>query len=186
MINRGNTKEFIGFEHIQDTYKIKFNLDPCATKINHKCKDYFTIDDDGLKQSWKGKKVFMNPPFSDTAGWLEKAYQESRHFNTTVIALIPGRTCTNYLHKWLFPHAHVDFFNCRVGFINSETNKEDREAPMDLIIAVFKRFSIKYRGRLNVFDAKSAKEKHKAEQKRTREFNKRMERIPAMMSGGKK
>ena len=31
-----------------------FTLDPCANESNHKCARYFTVVDDGLKQSWGG------------------------------------------------------------------------------------------------------------------------------------
>ena len=31
-----------------------FNLDVCATDINHKCERYFTQAEDGLKNSWGG------------------------------------------------------------------------------------------------------------------------------------
>ena len=40
----------------------QFDLDPCATHQNKKCKKYFTIDDDGLSQKWFGN-VFVNPPY---------------------------------------------------------------------------------------------------------------------------
>lgn len=33
-----------------------FTLDPCADETNHKCAHYFTAADDGLKQSWGGKR----------------------------------------------------------------------------------------------------------------------------------
>jgi len=39
-----------------------FTLDPCATEANAKCDKYFTPEDDGLSQSWKGHTVFVNPP----------------------------------------------------------------------------------------------------------------------------
>ncbi len=35
-----------------------FNLDPCATDENHKCDNYFTKEDNGLKQSWGGIEFF--------------------------------------------------------------------------------------------------------------------------------
>ena len=41
----------------------QFNLDPCSDGNNAKCKNFFTKDDDGLKQDWSGKRVFMNPPY---------------------------------------------------------------------------------------------------------------------------
>lgn len=31
-----------------------FNLDPCATKDNHKCERYFTKEQNGLLQKWGG------------------------------------------------------------------------------------------------------------------------------------
>jgi site-specific DNA-methyltransferase (adenine-specific) len=31
-----------------------FTLDPCCTHENAKCKRHFTIEEDGLKQSWGG------------------------------------------------------------------------------------------------------------------------------------
>lgn len=32
-----------------------FNLDPCATDLNHKCERYFTRKTDGLSQKWGGE-----------------------------------------------------------------------------------------------------------------------------------
>mgnify|MGYP000290830223 CR=1 FL=1 len=50
-----------------------FNLDPCATPENAKCKRYFTVEQDGLKQDWGGMKVFCNPPYGRTVGeWGQK------------------------------------------------------------------------------------------------------------------
>lgn len=31
-----------------------FDLDPCATDENHKCKRYFTKEQDGILQNWGG------------------------------------------------------------------------------------------------------------------------------------
>ena len=31
-----------------------FTLDPCATPQNAKCKKFYTLEDDGLKQNWGG------------------------------------------------------------------------------------------------------------------------------------
>lgn len=35
-----------------------FNLDPCASKSNHKCDRYFTEEDDGLTQNWGSVEYF--------------------------------------------------------------------------------------------------------------------------------
>ncbi len=32
--------------------EFSFNLDPCASDINHKCDKYFTAENDGLSHTW--------------------------------------------------------------------------------------------------------------------------------------
>ena len=34
--------------------EFRFNLDPCADDLNHKCEKYFTREQDGLSQNWGG------------------------------------------------------------------------------------------------------------------------------------
>lgn len=38
--------------------EFNFTLDPCADNNNHKCAKYYTIEQDGLAQSWAGETVF--------------------------------------------------------------------------------------------------------------------------------
>lgn len=40
--------------------RFHFTLDPCATKENHKCDMYYTIEDDGLKQNWGAESVLQS------------------------------------------------------------------------------------------------------------------------------
>ena len=42
--------------------EFQFNLDPCADNQNHKCKKYFTKEDDGLTQSWGGVQGVLQSP----------------------------------------------------------------------------------------------------------------------------
>ena len=85
--------------------EFKFTLDPCSTKENAKCKKYFTKEQDGLKQDWKGERVFVNPPFSqvndkkDRKGWVWKCYEEGIKENTLVVLILPPRTDTKYWHN---------------------------------------------------------------------------------------
>lgn len=39
--------------------EFNFNLDPCASKNNAKCKKFFTEEKDGLKQDWGGAYCFL-------------------------------------------------------------------------------------------------------------------------------
>lgn len=55
-----------------------FTLDPCATPQNAKCARYFTKEVDGLAQSWRGERVYCNPPYGrDIGKWVEKAHNET-------------------------------------------------------------------------------------------------------------
>lgn len=112
----------------------EFTLDPCATHENHKCDKYFTIEDDGLNQSWEGHTVFMNPPYGrGIKHWIKKAYEESLKDNTTVVCLIPARTDTTYWHNYIFPHANeILFVRGRIKFGDGTSS-----APFPSAIVVF-------------------------------------------------
>ena len=56
-----------------------FDLDPCADETNHKTPEYFTREQDGLRQDWSGRRVFCNPPYGRAiAAWVEKSFREGR------------------------------------------------------------------------------------------------------------
>lgn len=40
------------FDELNEEFE--FDLDPCATSENHKCKRFYTIENDGLSQKWGG------------------------------------------------------------------------------------------------------------------------------------
>lgn len=75
-----------------------FDLDVCATNENAKVDRFYTDQDDGLRQPWRGT-CWMNPPFGSQGQWVRKAYQESRR-GCTVVCLLPARTNTNWWHDY--------------------------------------------------------------------------------------
>lgn len=117
--------------------EFNFNLDPCATELNHKTEKYFTIQEDGLKQSWGGYNVFCNPPYSKIAKWVEKAYTESLKENTLVCLLIPSRTDTKYFHDYIYHRSEIRFIRGRIRFGESTEN-----APFPSMVVIFR--SAKY------------------------------------------
>jgi len=113
-----------------------FTLDPCATEENHKCDKFYTIETDGLKQSWSNETVFVNPPYSDIKNWVKKANDECIYNSAHVVLLIPSRTDTSYWHDFIMPSAkHIYFLRGRLKFGDS-TNS----APFPSCIVDFEHF----------------------------------------------
>ncbi len=51
-----------------------FTLDACATAKNTKLPRFFTEGKNGLEQSWRGERVWMNPPYGkEIYAWTRKA-----------------------------------------------------------------------------------------------------------------
>ena len=96
-----------------------FNLDPCATKQNAKCKKFYTKKDDGLVQDWKGKRVFCNPPYGKytTPLWIKKCATSGA---AVCVALIPSRTDTRWFHEYIYGKAEIRFVKGRLHFSNSK------------------------------------------------------------------
>lgn len=83
--------------------EFNFTLDPCCTKQNHKCDKYFTLEDDGLSQDWSGETVFCNPPYSQIAQWVKKAWKEGRKEGRNHCGVAYSST---YRHK-VFSQLHL-------------------------------------------------------------------------------
>lgn len=78
-----------------------FTLDACALPQNAKCERYYTPEQDGLSQPWRGT-VWCNPPYGRQIGrWVEKA-AESTAAGATVVMLLPARTDTRWFHRWIY------------------------------------------------------------------------------------
>jgi len=112
-----------------------FDLDPCATAENATCERYFTVEDDGLAQTWTGR-VFMNPPYGRHGGgikaWMRKAYESAQTTAELVVCLIPARTGSAWFQDYAM-RGEVRFLRGRLRFSGSETG-----APFDSAVAVFR------------------------------------------------
>lgn len=106
-----------------------FTLDPCSTDQNHKCENYFTKEEDGLKQDWGGHIVFCNPPYGrEISKWVEKASKEE----CKTVMLIPARTDTKWFHNYIYKKAEVIFLKGRLKFSGSKNS-----APFPSMIVIF-------------------------------------------------
>lgn len=111
-----------------------FNLDPCADEENHKCAEYFTKQQDGLKQNWGGRRVFCNPLYGQAIGeWVAKCYQEGTKENTLVVLLIPARTDTKYFHDYILHRSEIRFVRGRLKFGDGKNS-----APFPSMLVIFR------------------------------------------------
>jgi len=136
MINKGMTCSASSeWETPQDLFdeldkEFGFGLDPCASKINAKCKTYYTKEKSGLGLPWFGT-VFMNPPYGREIGkWVKKAWEESQR-GCTVVCLLPARTDTRWFHDYCMK-GEVRFIKGRIKFIGAKWN-----APFPSMIVIF-------------------------------------------------
>lgn len=111
--------------------KYGFTLDVCADSVNAKCNSYFTKEQDGLLQEWKGV-CWMNPPYGRTIGlWIKKAYESSLK-GATVVCLIPSRTDTKWWHDYVIK-GNIGFIKGRLKFGGHKNS-----APFPSAIVVFR------------------------------------------------
>lgn len=107
-----------------------FDVDVCATANNAKCERYYTKEQDGLSQQWKGV-CWMNPPYGrEIRKWMRKAY-ESSLYGATVVCLVPARTDTAWWHDYAMK-GEVEFVRGRLKFGGSKAN-----APFPSAIVTF-------------------------------------------------
>ncbi len=53
-----------------------FTVDVAAAAHNAKCERYYTAEQNGLRQNWSGERVWCNPPYSNIAPWVRKAWDQ--------------------------------------------------------------------------------------------------------------
>lgn len=122
------------YQQLDDEFQ--FTLDPCCEEHTAKCNRYYTEEEDGLFQSWKGEIVFVNPPYSrgNIDKWVRKCYLESEY--ATVVGLLPVSSSSDWWHKYLIGKAELRFVNKRIRFIGAPFT-----APFSSIIVIWGRES---------------------------------------------
>lgn len=125
------------FELLDDEFY--FDCDAAATKRNTKCKEWMTH---ALSHNWyhfnevewhtsKMEVFFLNPPYSQIAVFMKKAYEESLN-GAIVVCLIPCRTDTRYWHNYVMQAQEIRFIKGRLQFSNMQNS-----APFPSCIVIF-------------------------------------------------
>lgn len=112
-----------------------FTLDACALPENAKCDQYFTPEQDGLKQKWTGM-VYCNPPYGRKIGkWVEKAYLSIENGGANIIVmLLPARTDTKWFHNYIYGKAEIRFIKGRLKFGGCKNS-----APFPSMVVIFRK-----------------------------------------------
>lgn len=103
--------------HIFEAMRLDFDLDPCAPVGGVPwipAKNHYSINEDGLLQSWFGR-VWLNPPYGrETSKWLEKM---NNHRNG--VALVFARTDCSWFHKYCANADAINFIKGRLSFVDA-------------------------------------------------------------------
>lgn len=118
------------FDPLNERYR--FTVDVAASAANTKCERYYSIDDNGLSQSWAGERVWCNPPYSSIEPWLIRAWQAWDMPSTwwtgqpeCIVMLLPAnRTEQGWWQRQVEPALrrrdsdfHVEFLPGRLRFL---------------------------------------------------------------------
>lgn len=121
-----------------------FDLDVCATPENAKAPRYFTKEQDGLVQDWKGT-CWMNPPYGkDIEAWVQKA-SVSAMDGATVVCLLPARTDTKWWHSWIWDEVRDEpYRNVSIHFIRGRLKfgGAKNSAPFPSVVVVFRPWEV--------------------------------------------
>lgn len=128
--------------------RFRFTVDAAALPHNAKLPRFWTPEDDGLAQSWTGERVYCNPPHSNVAPWLAKAWQDEPDL---AVLLIPAnRTEQSWWHKYVEPYrdrpssgvvdVRVEFLAGRLRFIAHDDTeiRPNARPPYGCCLVIFR------------------------------------------------
>jgi phage N-6-adenine-methyltransferase len=121
-------------ELIQSRFRL--TIDAAASAENAKLPRYWTAADDALTQDWSGERIYCNPPYSDIATWIRKAWQEVNA--EIIVMLLPAnRTEQQWWHELVEPRRdrpgsplRAEFVRGRLRFMRpGETKPRPNSRP---------------------------------------------------------
>lgn len=119
------------FETVNDEFHLLWDV--CASHRNAKLPLYWTVEQDGLKADWRGKRIWMNPPYGRVIGkWIAKAATGGAEL---CVCLLPARTDTRWFHNHINgnPNAEVRFLKGRLKFGGAKN-----AAPFPSMLVIFR------------------------------------------------
>ncbi len=125
---------------VKEVFGGKIDLDPCSSKysIVDAEVEYLLPDNDGLKESWNYRTIYVNPPYgadrkrgTTISHWLGRCAEAHETYGSEVIALAPVATNTGHWKKSVFGRATAICFlyDTRLKFLENGKNG-GKGAPM--------------------------------------------------------
>lgn len=146
-------KNYVGV--VKRFFDGQIDLDPCSNEysIVHAQTEYMLPKNDGLKESWNYKTIYVNPPYgadrergTTIKHWLYRCAEANRKFGSEVLALIPVASNTSRWKEYVWGRATAVCFlyDTRLRFLINGKD-EGKGAPMSCAIVYwgsnYERFS---------------------------------------------
>ena len=131
--------------------RYRFTVDGAADAANHLLPRWYGpggLREDALHGSWRGERVWCNPPYSRCREFLDKAVEEAIRHDVTSVLLIPARTDTRYFQEcvWdektqaVYPWVRsLNFLRGRVKFVSADRIRQgsSNSAPFPSVVIEF-------------------------------------------------
>jgi hypothetical protein len=101
-------------EAVREFFGGVIDLDPCSNEwsIVRARVEYRLPKNDGLKDSWSFKRIYVNPPYrldrkcgTGIKNWLYRCAYAHKNFGSEILALVPVATNTGHWKKYVFGKA---------------------------------------------------------------------------------
>lgn len=127
-----------------------FTVDVASCAEAAKVPRYYDIQSDGLKQSWAGERVWLQPPYSHIAPWIVKTHREIRLYCPLVVALLPANKTEqpwwqDYVEPFrdgsLYPHFSIEtrFLRKRIAFGKPGNPKGTGSGTFASVLVIWRR-----------------------------------------------
>ena len=111
---KGESSEWRTPASLLDQIGLRYGLDSCAPMSGYyavQAQTVFTVVDNGLAQSWRGRGLaLVNPPWSEARGavvaWLRKFYEEA----DGGVFICVARTSCDWWHQLVLPYSKLILF----------------------------------------------------------------------------
>lgn len=116
-----------------DALGLRFDLDAAAPPDGVPwipAERHFSPREDGLAQDWHGQRVWLNPPYSQAATWLDKLA-----IHGDGLALVFARTDTRWFHRFAAEASALCFIRGRLRFHRPDGTPGDTAPSPSLLVA---------------------------------------------------